>query len=29
MTRDTATLEDLRQRMNVLDRELIALLAER
>jgi chorismate mutase / prephenate dehydrogenase len=29
MTRDTATLEDLRQRVNDLDRELITLVAER
>ena len=29
MTRDTVTLEDLRQRMNDLDRQLIALVAER
>jgi chorismate mutase/prephenate dehydrogenase len=29
MTRDTVTLEDLRQRMNDLDRQLIQLVAER
>jgi len=29
MTRDTVTLEDLRQRMNDLDRQLIELVAER
>ena len=29
MPRDTVTLEDLRQRMNDLDRQLIALVAER
>ena len=29
MTRDTVTLEDLRQRVNDLDRQLIALVAER
>ncbi len=29
MTRDTVTLEELRQRMNDLDRQLIALVAER
>jgi chorismate mutase/prephenate dehydrogenase len=29
MTRDTVTLEDLRQRLNDLDRQLIALVAER
>ena len=29
MTRDTVTLEDLRQRMNDLDRQLIHLVAER
>ena len=29
MTRDAVTLEDLRQRVNDLDRQLIALVAER
>ena len=29
MTRDTVTLEDLRQRLTDLDRQLVALVAER
>jgi chorismate mutase len=29
MTRDTVTLEDLRQRLTEIDRQLIALVAER